>query len=385
MPSRHTFTGYATPSSARRRVVTPPSVATVAIASSAATAFGTYNIPAVPMDSMGEASKQNGQPEKRKRKRKGRSSRRRQKKLQDIQQAEERLLSGDNSTELVTQTTVPTDRHKVWPGVLERRGKDGLTAADETAIVGQLGYLPGNIVRVAARAEKVPLLPVDDNVPIVLKLYPLAIRDVFAGGKSEGRKCKGRRRGKSTKSTCPTDDDGVTATNTDTGQDAIDKEEVPLLEPFPTQYWLTHPILRTLTSKLEVTDHVREMEERLSSNPKALESMRRAHQEYGQERWESLTNDDLKLIKERKWEPALDSRRGVAGITRHTTIKCLHTHLAHYLSGGRGSDDNVVGKWVMDSIAEMLEERMVASETGSNEKGIDDNQRAPSRTNHVQT
>ena len=105
------------------------------------------------------------------------------------------------------------------------------------------------------------------------------------------------------------------------------------------------------------------MEQRLQSDPNALESMIRAHQAYGYERWECLTDYDLKLVQERTWEPALDSRRGVAGISRHTTIKCLHAHLAHYLSGGRGSNDNIVGRWVLEAIIKMLQEKEAAANT----------------------
>jgi hypothetical protein len=30
--------------------------------------------------------------------------------------------------------------------------------------------------------------------------------------------------------------------------------------------------------------------------------------------------------------------------------------LAHYLSGGRGSKDNIIGEWAMDSITKLLQE-----------------------------
>lgn len=111
------------------------------------------------------------------------------------------------------------------------------------------------------------------------------------------------------------------------------------------------------------------MEARLQSEPKALVSMIRAHVVYGQERWESLTETNLELVKDRKWEPGLDSRRGIAGITKHTTIKCLHTHVAHYLSGGKGSKDNVVGKWAMELITKTLQERKAATESARDTAG----------------
>ena len=318
------------------------------------------------MDSFASMPEQNGTRKAEKRKRKnimGRCTRRRQAKLRDIEAAEERIWSGETEV-LVATKSVPTDRDIVWPGVLERR-KGSLTSTEEATLVGQLGYLPGNAICVAARAQQVPALTVDDSVPIVLKLYPLVIRDVYAGGKSNGRKFKGRRRVKISRTA-----NGNTSTNQkdEPSQDATDREEPPLLEPFPTHYWLTHPLLRILTSKLELTNNVSLMEDQLQSDPQALESMVRAHQAYGQERWENLTETDINLVKERKWEPALDSRRGVAGIKRHTTIKCLHAHLAHYLSGGRGSEDNIVGKWVMESVAKILQEKKVTPETADQHK-----------------
>jgi hypothetical protein len=293
--------------------------------------------------------------ERKRKNRPGRSARRRKAKLKAIQAAEERIWSGDTA-ELIASASVPTDRHKVWPGVLERR-KDNLTSEEEAALVGQLGYLPGNAICVAARAHQIPAFPIEENVPIVLKLYPLAIRDVYAGGKADGRKFKGRRRG----GPSPTPLDNEAATDEIDTSKCLEsvKEETPLLEPFPTIFWLTHPILRTLTSKLELgkTDNVSVMEARLQSDPQAMESMARAHQAYGQERWESLTDADLDLVKTREWEAALDAQRGVAGIRKPSTIKCLHTHLAHYLSGGRGSEDNIVGKWAMESIIKLLQEK----------------------------
>lgn len=296
------------------------------------------------------------EPVQKKRKRNGRASRRRKAKLRDIQAAEDRLFnSGESTNAALDETTtrcIPTDRDKIWQGVLEKRGNDGLSLTDEASIIGQLGYLPGNAISVAARSHQLPLLLVDDNVPIVLKLYPLAIRDLHAGGKAGGRKFKSRRRGKKNASSGASSDDAANKQDT-----SDNKEEPPLLEPFPTLYWLTHPVLRTLTSKLELTDHVRSMEDRLQREPGALESMKRAHTFYGQERYETLTKNDLSLVQERKWQSALDSKRGVAGIRKHFRIKCLHTHLAHYLSGGRGSEDNVVGKWVMESISRTLQEK----------------------------
>eukprot|EP00957_Ditylum_brightwellii_P120581 9198688-Ditylum_brightwellii.AAC.1 len=58
--------------------------------------------------------------------------------------------------------------------------------------------MPGNAVCVAARHSSYPNLQEKEEEgeePTVLMLYPLAIRDVYKGGKSDGRKFKSRKRG----------------------------------------------------------------------------------------------------------------------------------------------------------------------------------------------
>jgi hypothetical protein len=302
-----------------------------------------------------------------KRKQVGRSGRRRKAKLRAIHEAEEQMWKGEESL-LSTETAVPvpTDRDKILPGVLERRSK-GWNAADEAALVGQLGYLPGNAICVAAHSDQVPDLPIEGNVPIVLKLYPLASRDVYAGGKSDGRKFKGRKRGRKDSEASKESPDG-TRKDTD-GNGTTDGKDFSLLEPFPTLYWLTHPILRTLTSKLELgnTHNATIMEKRLEDDKAARESMARAHKAYGEERWNLLVDADVKLLEERKWVASVGAGRGVAGIRHPIGVKCLHAMLAHYLSRGPGSQDNVVGKWVYREICRLVKERKENSSNDASE------------------
>jgi hypothetical protein len=273
----------------------------------------------------------------------GRSARRRRAKLKAIQEAEERLWSDD--LEIVPRVVpVPKDRACVLTGVLASRSSDLWTDADEAALVAQLGFVPGNAVAVVARAGKFPSLPLKPDAPIILKLYPLVRRDSHAGGKRDGRQFKGRRRVKQDESK----EQKVSQTVEDT-----------LIEPFPTMYWLTDPLLKTLVSKLEIgtTHNCRVMEERLSAQgDDAIESMARAHAAYGQERWNTLTPTDVQWVVSRNWKPALDSTRGVSGIKKPIAVKCLHAHLAHYLSGGPGSTDNIVGKWTFEAILELISE-----------------------------
>ena len=296
----------------------------------------------------------------------------------------------DNSSNVL-----PADRHRSLPGVLERRrdyyetaassssathkqiedntniSLDDICPGDERLLTRQLGFIPGNAVNVAARVEDCPSLHLLKNIdkysadnaadsapsasatptasassaPTVLRLYPLAIRDACPK-----RKYKSRQRGQIGTAEDETKNDGSDANKSkkresrdwilDSGDD---NEGSGVIEPFPTQYWLTDPRLRMLISMLEISDdrNVKMMEVKLRSNPQYLQSMQRAHKSYGEERWSLLTDADRKAVMERRWDGALGSARGVAGISNSKGVKCLHAHAAHYLAG---CEDNLVGE-----------------------------------------
>lgn len=306
-------------------------------------------------------------------------------------------------------------------------------------LVSQLGFIPGNGICVASRVSnlqsKFPFLyrlllraatsgsgaedgksnggcmkdGAQDRLcslpdsPIVLKLYPLAHRDVYSGGKADGRKFKARKRSSSHFSSTEGTGDNAQSKGPEIRHDnkkavsvietasanqiqtsapqkkrKYDKDEctkppkpapqTTTIEPFPTMYWLTHPHLRGLISQLEIssTHNVKLLEERLKSRPAYLKSMERAHISYGTNRWKLLTDRDVTdIVSKRHWEGALGLERGVAGIRKHNTIKCLHAHAAHFLAqdsssigcgametGGEGQ--NIVGKWVVEALEEML-------------------------------
>eukprot|EP00579_Thalassiosira_antarctica_P016907 CAMPEP_0201934760 /NCGR_PEP_ID=MMETSP0903-20130614/34248_1 /ASSEMBLY_ACC=CAM_ASM_000552 /TAXON_ID=420261 /ORGANISM="Thalassiosira antarctica, Strain CCMP982" /LENGTH=433 /DNA_ID=CAMNT_0048475033 /DNA_START=28 /DNA_END=1326 /DNA_ORIENTATION=- len=214
--------------------------------------------------------------------------------------------------------------------------------------------------------------------PSVVKLYPMVVRESYRGGKSDGRAFKGRRRG-AMRVKGKGDDEGsavgavgsqdkgepntserskkerswVVESSTNINQDTTpahdtnpphngknNQQEPPqqIIEPFPTLYWLTSPLLRTFISKIEISkdNGVVKMEERLRSSPSFLSQMERAHKSYGKHRWELLTPQDQTNIMQRGWKAALDESRGVAGIRlkndRYDCVKCLHAHAAHYLA-----------------------------------------------------
>ena len=129
-----------------------------------------------------------------------------------------------------------------------------------------------------------------------------------------------------------------------------------VIEPFPTIYWLTHPLLKCIVSKLELEGYGLQLERRLHENvDDAIHMMTLAHETYGQERYQLLSESDQQLIQDYRWEAAFATSRGIAGISQKNNkhicaVKCLHAHLAHYLSHSIGSQYNIVGRWVWEEI-----------------------------------
>jgi uncharacterized protein len=285
--------------------------------------------------------------------RSGRASRRRRKKIRAIQQAVVVVGSiGHREVSIVLQddqtpSGLPRDRNSVWPAVNECRTLHKWSAENDRALAKQLGYVPGNVINIATRVYAVPCLKGgrqdEEQEPVVVQLYPIVLREECSGRKSDGRRFKSRKRQRQS-------DD-----KSDGTEDKLDHDaDKSLIEPFPTIYWITHPTLRVLISKLELEGFGARLEKRLSNEPEAMASMKRAHTAYGVERLQLLTDSDRSLMRERKWDAAFAETRGVAGIRNHAAIKCLHAHVAHALSGGSGSSDNVVGKWALEAVHAIL-------------------------------
>jgi uncharacterized protein len=89
--------------------------------------------------------------------------------------------------------------------------------------------------------------------------------------------------------------------------------------PFPTLYYLTHPVLTAAASRLETTGLMREMTERLRDDPELAAAYRRAHASY---------------LAERDAIEALGTRVSAGGMPDR--VKCLHVLIAHSLAKGRG-------------------------------------------------
>lgn len=276
----------------------------------------------------------------KKRTRLGRKGRRKRKRIAEIQAAAEAAQAaqaaqahGEMTVPEQSSTTIlPTDRDSQWPAVRELCSLDD---DDKHSLIAQLGYYPGNAVSVAARTNAAfpETIFKEDSTPLVLKLYPLVLRD-----ESDGTKTRRKRKGQDDKAS---DDD----------EDPSKKNH--LVEPFPTIFWMTHPRLRALISKIEIENRGSQYEKRLQEDTKALESMKQAHLAYGNERFSMITSQDREYIEKRGWNSALDIPRGVAGIRNHSAIKCLHAHAAHFWSG---CQENVVGRWVAEEVLAMLQD-----------------------------
>ena len=91
--------------------------------------------------------------------------------------------------------------------------------------------------------------------------------------------------------------------------------------PFPTLYYLTHPVLTAAASRLESTGMMREMTERLGRDPELAAGYRRAHESY---------------LADRDAIEPLGTSVSAGGMPDR--VKCLHVLIAHSLAKGRGTN-----------------------------------------------
>ena len=89
--------------------------------------------------------------------------------------------------------------------------------------------------------------------------------------------------------------------------------------PFPTLYYLTHPVLAAAASRLESSGLMKDMTERLHRDPDLAAAYRRAHEDY---------------LAERDAIEPLGTTFSGGGMPDR--VKCLHVLIAHSLAKGRG-------------------------------------------------
>lgn len=108
---------------------------------------------------------------------------------------------------------------------------------------------------------------------------------------------------------CPNGEPGVVKT----------APKLPDGTPFPTLYYLTHPVLTAAASRLESSGLMREMSDRLQSDPELAAAYRRAHESY---------------LAERDAIESLGTTFSGGGMPDR--VKCLHVLMAHSLAKGPG-------------------------------------------------
>ena len=250
------------------------------------------------------------------------------------------------------------------------------TLQDEAALTEQLGYVPPNLCRVSARSADlscdtscnaslgtvIDTSSTDIGRPIAILSYPLLVQLLNADGEGTGevsyRDCN--------------------------------------ITPFPTIYWLADPHVSKALSELERQGYVRTFQTKLESNTEQAKEWLDCHEQYALERWNLLSEKDRDWllqsestsVEEEKELLKIESMRvmiqcsGVAG-TDHRglkqpdipdnelfipSVKCLHSHYAHYRSqvskqqASRGDTDqdgvilNIVGLWTHELLVEQFPE-----------------------------
>lgn len=111
--------------------------------------------------------------------------------------------------------------------------------------------------------------------------------------------------------------------------------------PFPTTYYLTHPVITAAVSRLEAGGTMTDMTERLEHDPALAERYRGAHEAYLRARSEIGERSGIGPV------PEID---GVSAGGMPTRVKCLHVLVGHSLAAGPGV--NPLGDEALAAIAE---------------------------------
>jgi len=111
--------------------------------------------------------------------------------------------------------------------------------------------------------------------------------------------------------------------------------------PFPTTFYLTHPVITSAISRLEATGRMNEMNERLAQDPELAASHRAAHEAYLAARREIGRISGVGEV------PEID---GISAGGMPERVKCLHVLAGHSLAAGPGV--NVLGDEALEGISE---------------------------------
>ncbi|MDJ0354733.1 MAG: DUF501 domain-containing protein [Actinomycetota bacterium] len=111
--------------------------------------------------------------------------------------------------------------------------------------------------------------------------------------------------------------------------------------PFPTTYYLTHPVITAAVSRLEAAGLMNRMSERLLAEPGLAAAYRSAHEAYLQARAEIGARAGTGPV------PEID---GISAGGMPTRVKCLHVLVGHALAAGPGV--NPLGDETIEGIVE---------------------------------
>ena len=110
--------------------------------------------------------------------------------------------------------------------------------------------------------------------------------------------------------------------------------------PFPTVFYLAHPVITAAASRLEAGGLMYEMTDELAQNPQLAQQYRAAHENYLAER------ERIRIISGTDEVPEID---GISAGGMPTRVKCLHAVIGHTLSVGRVV--NPMGDRALDAIS----------------------------------
>jgi hypothetical protein len=111
--------------------------------------------------------------------------------------------------------------------------------------------------------------------------------------------------------------------------------------PFPTTFYLTHPVITSAVSRLEAAGLMNEMNDRLAADGSLAGSYRAAHEAYLAARAEIGARSGIGDV------PEID---GVSAGGMPTRVKCLHVLVGHSLAAGPGV--NPLGDEAIAAISE---------------------------------
>ena len=111
--------------------------------------------------------------------------------------------------------------------------------------------------------------------------------------------------------------------------------------PFPTVFYLAHPVITAAASRLEAGGLMYEMTDSLAEDADLAAQYAAAHENYLAER------ERIRLISGTEEVPEID---GISAGGMPTRVKCLHAVIGHNLSVGRGV--NPMGDRGLDAIVE---------------------------------